>query len=83
MYWCKSECQARGAKSRFAWLVCQNDLAEMKLVDRTLFVDGYDSNGDRIYDRLNGLTCHQCRQKTIGLRTKCSCCDSLKVTSKC
>ena len=53
---------------------------EIELTDRTLFVDGYDSNGERIYDRLNGLTCHQCRQKTIGLRTKCACCDSLKVS---
>lgn len=43
-----------------------------------LFVDGYDASGNRIYDKANGQTCHQCRQKTLGLRTSCSCCQSLK-----
>lgn len=27
----------------------------------TFFVDGYDSNGSRIYDSIKGKTCHQCR----------------------
>ena len=27
----------------------------------TLFVDGYSSSGSRIYDSVNGITCHQCR----------------------
>ncbi|KAL4423864.1 hypothetical protein ABPG75_001165 [Micractinium tetrahymenae] len=43
-----------------------------------LFVDGYNSNGERIYDKVNGQTCHQCRQKTLGKRTSCSGCGSLQ-----
>ena len=27
----------------------------------TLFVDGYGSDGKRIYDQVKGQTCHQCR----------------------
>jgi Zinc-finger domain of monoamine-oxidase A repressor R1 len=46
---------------------------------RTLFQDGYDKDGNRIYDRVEGQTCHQCRQKTLGLRTSCSGCQSLQV----
>ena len=46
---------------------------------RELFQDGYDANGDRVYDKIGGLTCHQCRQKTAGKRTVCSCCNSLNV----
>ncbi|KAJ6907408.1 hypothetical protein NC651_017958 [Populus alba x Populus x berolinensis] len=37
----------------------------------TLFVDGCGKNGKRIYDSINGKTCHQCRQKTLGYRTHC------------
>ncbi|XP_023874595.2 uncharacterized protein LOC111987116 [Quercus suber] len=40
----------------------------------TLSVDGYGKDGERIYDSVNGETCHQCRQKTLGLRTHCSQC---------
>ena len=29
-----------------------------------------------IYDAENGGSCHQCRQKTLGLRTSCSRCKS-------
>ncbi|KAI3432866.1 hypothetical protein D9Q98_010449 [Chlorella vulgaris] len=43
-----------------------------------LFVDGYNASGDRIYDKVNGQTCHQCRQKTMGKRTCCSGCQSLQ-----
>uniref|UniRef100_A0A1D1ZUA6 Zinc-finger domain-containing protein n=1 Tax=Auxenochlorella protothecoides TaxID=3075 RepID=A0A1D1ZUA6_AUXPR len=43
----------------------------------TLFEDGYDKSGNRIYDKVSGQTCHQCRQKTLGLRTHCSECQSL------
>ena len=43
-----------------------------------LFVDGYDPKGNRIYDKSAGLTCHQCRQKTLGKRTACSLCNSLQ-----
>lgn len=43
-----------------------------------LFVDGYDAQGNRIYDKAAGLTCHQCRQKTLGKRTSCSTCQSLQ-----
>lgn len=46
---------------------------------RDLFMDGYDANGDRIYDKVAGQTCHQCRQKTMGKRTCCSKCNSLSV----
>ncbi|EEF40047.1 uncharacterized protein LOC8260559 [Ricinus communis] len=40
-----------------------------------LFVDGYGSDGKRIYDQVKGKTCHQCRQKTLGHRTHCSKCQ--------
>ncbi len=46
---------------------------------RDLFMDGYDAKGDRIYDKVAGQTCHQCRQKTMGKRTCCSKCNSLSV----
>lgn len=29
-----------------------------------LYVDGYDEDGQRIYDPDNGKSCHQCRSKT-------------------
>nr|DAD40559.1 TPA_asm: hypothetical protein HUJ06_014882 [Nelumbo nucifera] len=41
----------------------------------TLFVDGYGKDGKRVYDPVKGKTCHQCRQKTLGLRTHCSKCN--------
>lgn len=41
----------------------------------TFFVDGYRADGTRIYDPVNGKTCHQCRQKTMGRRTHCSTCN--------
>ncbi|GAV90053.1 zf-4CXXC_R1 domain-containing protein [Cephalotus follicularis] len=41
----------------------------------TLFVDGYGNDGRRIYDQINGKTCHQCRQKTLGYRTSCIKCN--------
>ena len=44
----------------------------------TLFVDGYDAKGNRMYDKVGGKTCHQCRQKTLGLRSSCSQCQSLR-----
>ncbi|EOA16721.1 hypothetical protein CARUB_v10004925mg [Capsella rubella] len=40
-----------------------------------LFVDGYGKDGKRIYDPVNGKTCHQCRQKTLGYHTECSQCN--------
>jgi hypothetical protein len=46
---------------------------------RELFQDGYDAQGNRVYDKVNGLTCHQCRQKTLGKRTSCAGCHSLQV----
>eukprot|EP00884_Botryococcus_braunii_P007179 jgi/Botrbrau1/16462/Bobra.0142s0057.1 len=42
-----------------------------------LFVDGYE-NGVRVYDKVSGKTCHQCRQKTLGRHTSCSHCNSLQ-----
>ncbi|KAK1431204.1 hypothetical protein QVD17_14501 [Tagetes erecta] len=44
----------------------------------TLLVDGYDAEGNRVYDAYDGKSCHQCRQKTIGLRTKCCKCTSVQ-----
>jgi len=46
----------------------------------TLFVDGYDDRGNRIYDTAMGKTCHQCRQKTACKHTECSVCagDSVR-----
>lgn len=43
-----------------------------------LFVEGYDSQGRRIYDKNGGVCCHQCRQKTLGVHTTCSKCNSLR-----
>lgn len=48
---------------------------------RELFVDGYDAEGNRVYDKVNGETCHQCRQKTVCKHTHCSQCSSLRVRS--
>ncbi|KAL6552256.1 hypothetical protein OROGR_008410 [Orobanche gracilis] len=39
-----------------------------------LCVDGYDEDGQRMYDPAEGKSCHQCRQKTLGLHTECSKC---------
>ncbi|KAL8047397.1 hypothetical protein ABFX02_08G239000 [Erythranthe guttata] len=39
-----------------------------------LCVDGYDEDGQRIYDPIDGKSCHQCRQKTLGHHTQCSKC---------
>ncbi|KAL8473643.1 hypothetical protein ACS0TY_030477 [Phlomoides rotata] len=44
----------------------------------TPFVDGYGKDGKRIYDSIKGKTCHQCRQKTLGHRTRCSKCDMVQ-----
>lgn len=43
-----------------------------------VFQDGYDDKGNKIYDKANGKTCHQCRQKYLGKRTSCSQCQSLQ-----
>ncbi|XP_057787307.1 uncharacterized protein LOC131004626 [Salvia miltiorrhiza] len=47
------------------------------VADWTLQVDGFDEDGVRIYDPYLGKSCHQCRQKTLGLRTACSKCDTV------
>ena len=44
----------------------------------TLFVDGYDTKGNRIYDPVRGATCHQCRQKTVCRHTSCGACGELR-----
>eukprot|EP00850_Spirogloea_muscicola_P016051 SM000127S26667 [mRNA] locus=s127:311745:315728:- [translate_table: standard] len=41
-------------------------------------VTTYNAGKTRVYDNLNGRTCHQCRQKTLGQRTTCSKCKSLR-----
>ncbi|KAL2474314.1 Zinc-finger domain of monoamine-oxidase A repressor R1 [Abeliophyllum distichum] len=51
-----------------------NQLGDCK-IPWILFRDGYE-NGQRLYDKVNGKTCHQCRQKTLGLRTQCSRCKN-------
>lgn len=33
----------------------------------TLFVDGFDKDGKRIYDQVRGQTCHQCRYVSTGI----------------
>lgn len=43
-----------------------------------LFEDGYDANGNRIYCKVFGKTCHQCRQKTVSKHTTCTKCESLQ-----
>ncbi|KAK7400854.1 hypothetical protein VNO78_12162 [Psophocarpus tetragonolobus] len=43
-----------------------------------LCVDGYDEDGNRIYDPINGETCHQCRQKTRCQHTQCNKCELLQ-----
>ncbi|XP_057495469.1 uncharacterized protein LOC130780499 [Actinidia eriantha] len=43
-----------------------------------LLVDGYNGDGERIYDTFYGKSCHQCRQKTLGHRTRCSTCNSVQ-----
>lgn len=43
-----------------------------------LNVDGYDEDGQRIYDADNGKSCHQCRQKTLGQHTECSNCKGVQ-----
>ncbi|XP_019184226.1 PREDICTED: cell division cycle-associated 7-like protein [Ipomoea nil] len=44
----------------------------------SLYEDGYDEDGQRIYDPDFGKSCHQCRQKTLGLHTECSKCKSFQ-----
>ncbi|EPS70256.1 hypothetical protein M569_04505 [Genlisea aurea] len=43
-----------------------------------LLVDGYGKDGKRIYDPINGKTCHQCRQKTLGFHTHCCKCNMVQ-----
>ncbi|ESW28549.1 hypothetical protein PHAVU_003G296100 [Phaseolus vulgaris] len=43
-----------------------------------LDVDGYDEDGNRIYDSIKGETCHQCRQKTLCQHTHCNKCELLQ-----
>ncbi|GJP43883.1 hypothetical protein CLOM_g3283 [Closterium sp. NIES-68] len=38
-----------------------------------------ERNKTRVYDPVNGKTCHQCRQKTLGLRTECASCKDRSV----
>lgn len=42
----------------------------------TLNVEGFGEDGERLYDPVNGTSCHQCRQKTIQKHTYCSKCRS-------
>ncbi|KVI01967.1 Zinc-finger domain of monoamine-oxidase A repressor R1 [Cynara cardunculus var. scolymus] len=49
----------------------------------TLYVDGYDGEGNRIYDTYEGKSCHQCRQKTAGLRTTCCKCNQGQFCGDC
>ena len=49
------------------------------LSHRELFKDGFGADGKRVYCQVNGVTCHQCRQKTLGHHTNCSQCQSKRV----
>ncbi|CAJ2652369.1 unnamed protein product [Trifolium pratense] len=40
-----------------------------------LYVDGYDEDGERIYDPTKGEKCHQCRLITISQLTSCNKCE--------
>ena len=42
----------------------------------TRFLPACHPAARRIYDSEKGLSCHQCRQKTMGQRTSCSSCKS-------
>ncbi|VFQ73718.1 unnamed protein product [Cuscuta campestris] len=42
----------------------------------TLYEDGYDEDGMRLYDPDIGKSCHQCRQKVMCKHTECSKCKS-------
>ena len=57
----------------------QEDAKEMLDAMGVKNINGYDANGNRVYDKVKGQTCHQCRQKTLGKRTCCSGCQSLQV----
>jgi len=48
---------------KMPWVVCK---------------DGHDEKGEKIMDKVNGKTCHQCRQKYLGKRTSCSHCQTLQ-----
>lgn len=39
--------------------------------------------GSRVYDPVNGITCHQCRQKTIEKKTECSHCHKGHICARC
>ncbi|CAL5213217.1 unnamed protein product [Lathyrus oleraceus] len=43
--------------------------------DWELYVDGYDEDGDRIYDPTKGDKCHQCRLITVSQTTSCNKCE--------
>eukprot|EP00890_Picochlorum_soloecismus_P001686 jgi/Picsp_1/2518/NSC_00749-R1_protein len=53
-------------------------LGPMDRKEWVLFEDGYDANGNRIYCKVVGKTCHQCRQKTVSKHTACTKCESLQ-----
>ncbi|KAL8160442.1 hypothetical protein V2J09_001979 [Rumex salicifolius] len=63
-----------GVKPEFYTEEHEKQLGSTEL-EWTFFVDGYGADGNRIYDPVNGKTCHQCRQKTLGHRTHCSKCQ--------
>jgi cell division cycle-associated protein 7 len=65
----KTEKGSKGVKSEF---IEEGPMEEVYTEDHekllgtcqtawTLFVDGYDKDGKRIYDQVSGKTCHQCR----------------------
>ncbi|KAL2253640.1 UNVERIFIED_CONTAM: hypothetical protein Sindi_0158700 [Sesamum indicum] len=69
--------------------ICIEDKGKMKVENEEVYTSehekllGYcnslwtlfdDQSVKRLYDSVNGITCHQCRQKTLGPRTECSLC---------
>ncbi|KAL2253643.1 UNVERIFIED_CONTAM: Cell division cycle-associated protein 7 [Sesamum indicum] len=69
--------------------ICIDDNGKMKVENEKVYTSEHekllgnsnslwtlfdDQSVKRLYDSINGITCHQCRQKTIDPRTECSLC---------
>lgn len=55
----------------------------ISIVSRRVRPAGVFVQGSRVYDPVNGITCHQCRQKTIEKKTQCSRCHKGHLCSRC
>ncbi|KAK4397566.1 hypothetical protein Sango_1593200 [Sesamum angolense] len=67
--------------------ICKEDNGKMKFQNEDVYTSEHekvlgncnspaplfdDQNVERLYDSINGITCHHWRQKTISNRTKCN-----------